>query len=247
MTAPMQYLLDGTDLANFARTLVTLTGDLPVVGDDDAVPYRPGEVFRRRVAGAGSIQIGMLVDGADGSGNNTVEQWQRNFADLKALVWGTQAARTLTRRMNTPSGVVESAASVALASLPSASMQGDRACLTTVEFKVLDGYLYGTSDVSISSPGTVTVQGDARTTRMTITLGAGVTLTNTTTGAAVTNNGAGTATIDVQNWTATIGGAASQGSISWPASGHDFWFDLAPGSNVLTGAATIVYRPAYLP
>lgn len=241
----IQYLLDGVDLENFARTITDLTAALDIVGDDQAVPSRPGETFRRRTAGAGDLQLGLVVGGEDGSGGDSVQQFLANWTGLKALTWRANAARTLTRRLTLPGGTVEASSPCTLVSLPQAAMQGAKACTTVLDFKLLNGYLYGTSDVTITSPGTVTVTGDARTAHLVVTMAAG-TLTNTTTGAVLTYSGSGTAVIDVLNWTASNGADVS-GDVSWPAAGHDLWFDLDPGSNVLTGTASIAYRPAYLP
>lgn len=242
----IQYLLDGTDLENFARTIATLTSDLPIIGADDQVPYRPGGVFRRRTAGIGDVQLGLVIGGEDGSGGDTVQQFLTNWKTLTSLVWNLDATHTLTRNRTLASGVEASSAQATLNALPQQTMQGAKACTTVLDFSLLDGYFYGTTDVTISSPGTVTVQGDARTARMTVTMAAG-TLTNTTTGAILVYSGSGTATIDVLNWTATSGGFDVSSELSWPQAGHDYWFDLAPGSNVLTGTASIAYRPAYLP
>jgi len=247
MTAPLQYLLDGVDVANYARTLLTNGTDLPMVGDDNAVPFAPGAKFRRRTPGPGELQIGLLINGTNDAGDpETVAQWQQNWADFKAFVWRPETARTLTRRLLTPSGVVESSALVTLNQLPQETMQSDRTCTTVLDLRVLDGYLYDTAAVTVTAPGTDTIAGEARTNRLIITMGAG-TLTNTTTGAILTYSGAGTVTIDVANWTATSGGSSVIGDLSWPAAGHDCWFDLDPGANVLTGTASIEYNAARLP
>lgn len=245
----LQYLLNGVDVENYARILTTIGAGMSIVGGDDAVPFRPGEIFQRRTAGPGDLLLGLSVSGADGtSGDDSIRQYLANWAGLKALCWDPNTPKTLVRRTTLPDGsVVEAASPATLNAFPQENKQGPHACLTVLDFKLLDGYLYGTSDVTVTSPGTVSVLGDTSTTRMVITMAAGATLTNTTTGASLHYSGTGTVTVDVQNWTATAGGSPAAGFLSWPASGHDYWFDLAPGANVLTGVASIAYRPAYLP
>jgi hypothetical protein len=189
----------------------------------------------------------LLIEGTPaGGGTQTVAAWQANWQAFLARAWQPRKTRTLTRRLTTPGGVVEATAQITLNAYPSRDMQGDRACTTVLDLKLLDGYLYDTTQQTVNAPGAVTIAGDAATSAMTISMAAG-TLTNTTTGAVLTYTGTGTASIDVANWTATAGGVDVTADVSWPAAGHDLWFDLDTGANTLTGTATIVYSPAYLP
>lgn len=118
-----------------------------------------------------------------------------------------------------------------------------------VEFMLLDGVWYGPeADVFALAAGTdtLTMEGDTRTHRMTITFNSGASpvLTNLTNGSSVTYAGtpAG-ATIDVSTMQVT-GGDASL--FSWT---RRLPFRLEPGPNLLSlssGSVVITPTPAYL-
>lgn len=115
-----------------------------------------------------------------------------------------------------------------------------------VEFLNLDGLWYG-EEVTDDAPGTLTVAGDVRTHRMTITLhGTDVVLTNVTTGSVLSYAGStGTGvTIEVETARMVTGSVANVG---W---NQRLPFRLTPGENILTcsagDTADITYQPAYL-
>lgn len=113
-----------------------------------------------------------------------------------------------------------------------------------VEFLLLDGLWYGPG-VTVSAPGTRTVDGDVRTHRMTITLtGTNPVLTNTTTGSVLSYTGDATGGVTIEVETAHV----VSGSVALFSWNQRLPFRLTPGDNVLTctGTASLTYQPAYL-
>lgn len=110
--------------------------------------------------------------------------------------------------------------------------------LVATDFTLLSPWHPTSSTAIPSASGTVSVIGDIRTEKMTITFSSAATLTNATNGAWLQVSGAGT--VDVENfWSAT---ALAGFNRARP-------FRLEPGSNALSlsaGTASIAYYPAYL-
>ena len=175
------------------------------------------------------------------------ETWGHANQRYRNMIQACKPGRdvVLTRRREYPSNVVEEQtcrARYIQSSLTRPQVAENQA---VVDFVNLDGLWYG-DEVIEAAPGTLTVPGDVRTHRMTVTLtGTDPVLTNTTTGSVLsyTGDATGGVTLEVDSVTVLSGSVANW---SW---NQRLPFRLLPGENVLTvtgGTASITYQPAYL-
>lgn len=242
-------LIDGTDIKVPGKRLLRVWEDVletPLLrGDDltvtdadgqDSVDERPFDAFNL------NIQL-VLKDATDALYNEA-----RRVLTRMCKPDGTV---TLTRRLAYTAANEEHTATARYLSglKPSAMFAMVDSDLTLV-FKVLDGFWSGPTDTVTT--GAVTVLGDVRTRRMTITFTGGTnpTLTNSTTGDSVTWTGTVGGTpvvVDVETMTATQGGTDVSGALTWA---RTFPMTLAAGTNNLSltggGSVSTSYTPAYL-
>lgn len=244
MSSPL--LFGGVDPAAYGvivETLDGLVGGPPLQGGDLVVPGRAGAVsVGELLAGPRPIQVGAAVVADD---SPTL------LADVQAFcqaVYGQGLPYTLTRQLDTsPMQTTAGLARYVSGLSPDRLGAVGARCAFTV--LLLDGYFYDTaaSTTTVTTAGgTVTVGGQARTRRMTLTF-TGVSgawtmvLTNTTTGVSVTLTGSGTTpvVVDVEAFTAVQGGTNVIGNVAH--SGDNYFMVLAPGNNVftLTGGASV--------
>jgi hypothetical protein len=232
-------LVDGVDISSAARIIQVWDGahtSADLRGGDLVVPGRDGVVAADRPFDVATLSIGMQVRGSS---------LLTGFNDeLRTLVGICKPGRTVTlsRRMSYSAGNETHTATGRYLSGLTPSLATPALGKLVVNFAVLSGVWHGSS-VSVS-PGTVTIAGEVRTKKITLTLPGAGTLTNSTTGVSVTVTAA--ATLDVEAGTST--GTLSDVVASGDPLGA--WFTLVPGSNTITwsgaGTPTIAYRPAYL-
>lgn len=229
--------VDGVDLATRVSCIQSLDGiySTPNVrGSNLIIPGVDGEIFLPKSFDANVIELAIMINGTSNSDFNQAYRSLRRLIPPGKLL-------TLGRRL-TYGGVTEDhTAQGEYVSGLTPSVQLLRFGKATIGLKVLEGIWYSSSTFATGT-GSVTINGDVRTHRMTITMSPG-TLTNNTTGTTLTYAGTGSATIDVESMTAKEGTNDTSSKLVW---NQTYPFELAPGLNSISGTASIVYRAAYL-
>ena len=243
-------LLDGTDIRSAGvRLLRGWEGALAVPdlrGDDVTVPDTDGDTWvGERPFNAFQVNLPIGLQGGGQAGFNDARRALIRLVKPDGLV-------TATRRLPFGAGTEDHTASARYVSgLDPTAMFAMVDGELTLALKILTGLWYGPS-VTISSTGSVTVLGDVRTRRMTITLTGGTnpTLTNTTTGDSLTWTGTVGGTpivISNETITATQGGTNVSGLLSHT---RTYPMTFAAGANTLAltggGSFSVAYYPAYL-
>jgi hypothetical protein len=250
--------VDGHSLQTYAFNIQTWGGDAqapPALrGADTTVPYMPGRAWTQRVPDSRTITLGMWVVGANPDGTvpengSSREIFERNFAQLRALLWTPRRQINLTkrfRRFGDPK-VYTATAKAQFVSGLNPVMNGRTRANFTVDLLLSDPYFYGpeeTLDIDPQKPvEEFTVLGDDRTMAINTEI-TGLTkrlrITNeteeelwfeydralTTGQKAVIRNAEFSATHD-------INGSPSPSSGSVTHSGDIFWMYLNPGRNKL--------------
>lgn len=164
------------------------------------------------------------------------------WSKIRALRRRTKPGRDVTLTRYMPGGESDTLVS----QLATARRVGDTVVWTdgapqavvATDFTLLSPWHPSTATSIASASGSVSVDGDIRTEKMTITFSAAATLTNSTNGAWLTVTGAGD--VDVEDfWESTVLAGFNRARP----------FRLEPGSNTLVlsaGTASIDYYPAYL-
>lgn len=246
------YLVDGTALA---ATGVTLTHDgsglWSGITEEIVVSTAPG-------SDGGDI-VGGLVRPFTHSTMYTVRaaNFAAVWAGIRALRRRCKPRRTvtLTRQMPDPDGTDANTPATATARRQTDRIDwlGSTAAVVDIDWLVTSGPFLGAAVAIAALTGTVSVNGDVPTRKMTVTLAAGAarTVTNSTNGYWFTFSTTVPASgilIDVLARTATAitGGADYSRYLSW---GKAHPMQLEPGSNVIAvsaGTASASYQPAYL-
>jgi hypothetical protein len=241
-------LFDGTDIKTAGvQSIEVWDGVLStpsVRGDDEHVPLMDGDLYVDKPFDAHQIGIGLVLS----AGSKTL--FNDTFRTLRRLV-KVDGTVTLTRRLSYTAGNEEHTCTARYVSgldpTLSSAMAVGRLVLV---MKNLGGLWYGPA-VTIGT-GASTVTGDVRTRKLTVTFTGGTnpTLTNTTTGEALTWTGAVGGTpvvVDVGNLSASQGGTDVSAGLSWTKT---FPLTLRAGSNTLSlaggGSVSVAYSPAYL-
>lgn len=248
--------IDGVSLNTLAWNIETLGGGrlrVPSVrGENIEIDGRPGSIWVPKVSGPQLITLGMWVKDSNADGTIPAHGSQRrayneNWEALVALLFRPWELLSLTKRWYTQ-GILRSAIGLAeyVSGLEPAMIDPSSAKFT-VDLNIPETYFFGPLEshpvdtVSVGAPATVTVnnKGQDMLYDMSISLPAGSTLTNSTLGISVTNNGAATATLDVLDFQVS---GVNPGDIT---STDDYWMALKPGDNAMTGNATIDFKPNY--
>ncbi len=233
-------LIDGTDLQTSAR-IIQVWGGVHATpeqrGSGFIIPSRHGIVDDiDRPFAAGVLSLGLMLQG----GAVDVTGFNDQMRTLKTLVKPGRKV-TLTRRLTYTAGTEDQTQSARCQPFtPDMLTPNDGKFV--LNFLLLDGIWLGSS-LTPTIPATITVPGDLVTRRITLVLPGAGTLTNTTTGVSVTVTGAATLTVETK--TATI----AQSGVTTAGDPLGFWFNLAPGSNIITwsagGTPTISYKASY--
>lgn len=243
------WAVDGVPLQTFAQNISTW-GDTrqappPMRGDDLTIPHAVGQRWLPKQVEGRTITLQMWVSAANPDGTIPALGQQRanfvaNWNALRQLLWNPYREFVLTKRIQYPGDTawttVTAKAQYTGGMAP--QMHSDRMATFSTDLFLADPYFYG-PEISAGS----TILGDARTYRSTITLGAGVRLTNNTNSVWVQNTFGSTATLDVFNFKALAGGVKCASAISH--SGDKYWMALDPGPVSLTGGGSVTYQPAW--
>lgn len=234
-------IIDGTDLMSICdsiETIDTLYAVPAVRGDNNVIDGVDGEEYVDRPYGTGIYGLGLFLNGASEA------EFNSKFRQLKTLMPPGKKL-SLQRVVPLLSGNEIHQASGEYESGLNPTLQLVRFSRVSVSLKLHDGVWYDSGTRVVSGPGVVSVAGETRTHRMTFTMPAGGTITNSTTGHSVSNTATGAdITVDNEAMTATQGATDVSNTLSWTL---DHPMRLMAGNNTLTGSATtITYRAAYL-
>lgn len=237
------HYANGTAISDYA-VVQSFTLTAPnLAGEDDDVAGRVGLVEGVWVPKDADYQLGLLMLGREASGQLTRARYLENARSLRRLLFNDAQPFTYRRTLDLSSGAQDVEGPARYVSGLDVAQVAAHAGRAMVRLSLLDGFLYDRADTTVN-PGTVTVAGDARTRRMTLTLPGAGTLTNSTLGVSVTVSGA--TTLDVEAFTSSGGVGLVTGQ-----SGSDYWFEFAVGPNIVTWSGSdtpsIAYRAAHLP
>lgn len=228
-------------------------------GDNLTVPHAVGQRWMPKQADGRTITLQMWVSAANTDGSLPALDQQRanfisNWSALRQLLWNPYKQFSLTKQIQYPGETTWTTvtAQAQFAGGLAPQMHNDRMATFSTDLFLADPYFYG-PEIPVGGAaygfgpngvvqGSSVVLGDARTYRIFATLGAGATLTNSTSGISVTNNFSGSAVLDVFNFKANSGGVKCAGAIS--NSGEKYWMALDPGPVSLSGGS-VTYRPAW--
>jgi len=202
-TTETYWEVDGSSLQTYAYNIVTLGGDREAPprtrGSDITVPFKPGSNYVRKIVESRVVTLGMWVVGANPDGTiptneNLRRTYDRNWRQLRRLLWQPRRQFTLTKRFWVETADL-TAAGVNTAPLPkeglwslitvvarasfagglNPQMSGPARSSFTVDLLLSDPYFYGdeiripfsTAPADALNPGptrTVSILGDAETT-----------------------------------------------------------------------------------
>lgn len=250
--------VNGTPLQSYAYNIVSW-GDSRQApptfnGSDQIVPHRAGALWQQKSVASRVITLGMWVIGASTSGIpgygvqsslapdpgelTSRVQFETNWRTLRRLLWNPSQQITLSKTFfDDVSGKIVSAQALAEFSGGLApSMNGTTRASFTVDLTLADPYFYSL-EAQVGG-GSFIPMGDAPTTKITLELSAGQTITNNTNGVWVKNAGSSGTMLDVYNFTSSngLGNIAHGGAYEW--------MRIDPEPTTLSGSVT--YIPAWL-
>lgn len=242
--------VNDTPWSNYARIVQlwdNVIGAPPLRGDTDEIQGRAGGVDVPRWVGPRVITVGTVLIGDDEDGEilpGSRPQYVANHREFARLLWNRRLPFTLRRRLILPDdSFVDHVAQTRYLDGLAGDPLAYNAAKAAISLELLDGYYYDEDPIPVALPGTVTVDADDDTHRMTVTLPGAGTLTNTTLGVAVTVSAA--TVLDVEEVTSSGGeGLVTAQTLD------DYFFVLAPGPNVITwtgaAGASLSYRGPHL-
>lgn len=214
----------------------------PFRGSDITVPGLRGRTFAAQDYDAYTFSVPLEVLGSSQA------DLQDRLANLRALAESTTTSLTVSRVLPTGSGDLTTTCTARCRMSEVGARTGLASARAALEITNLDGAWYG-AEVTVNNPSsgiaTPTVTGTTTTRKVRLSFPGGGTLTNNTTGVAITV---------ATNGTINVASRALSGGITLAdieATGDPFgaWFNLAPGLNDLfwdgTTPWTVYYRPAY--
>lgn len=250
---------------------VSSEGIPPRRGDNFAVPYRHGELWRPKQYAARSLALAMWVTSTDIDGNEaSTEQGQRaqlrdNIEALKVLFSAYDRQLTITRTIRLSTGLVTryclAECTGTLDFVPDTVPDAIR---FAVELKMADPFWYDLNDTVGNVPfagATITNPGTTRAQYMTIVLNGPLTNPRLNNAAGSRNvwvayqgtiAGGASVVLDTNDFTALTNlGANVISAVSH--SGTSQWMELIPGGNPMSfpvgsgsGNAVITYKAPYL-
>lgn len=271
VTTDRYWAVDGYSLQSYAFNITSWGGDRQAPpsfrGENVTIPFRTGAAFVPKVVDERTMTLGMWVQGCneDGSAPTTLDkraQFEANWTKLRSLLWQPYRQIALSKRVVYPDGTLHTVTAQAqFAGGLNLSMTGSQRADFTVDLRLADPYFYGDPiNVSVGTSSLVTVLGDARTTKITMSIPgpkSNPTIALATAGPSpylryngtITNGSA--VAIDVEAATATYyGDGVTQVRTGLVTNGNAFeWFHLDPGTvNVLSasGSFSMTYQPAFL-
>ena len=267
------FKVDGVSLKTLAFNIETRSGwdGLPPKrGDNQEVPYRPGQVWQPKEWDQRVLPLKMWVIGCNEDGTlPTVEsrraRYNSNLQKLRKLFATRHRELALERTLDLPGGaVVTTGLGEVMSTMDSTTVAGATRGTFTVDMQMADPLWYGAQVTeSVTSAGlTIVNVGEDIAAKMTISLIGPLVyprLKNTTNGIDVrfngTISGGQTVVLDTDAFTALNGVTNVIGNIRH--AGSPWWMKLMPGNNAMTldnwqggavgaGSVSVVYKPTYL-
>lgn len=268
------WTADGTLLNTYAKNIRTLSdrsGLPPTRGDNEKIPYRPGQLWVPKLFDQRTVPLQMWIVGCDDDGalptaHSRRAQLNANEDELLRLFGVRHRLVEFVRIKDMPDGplTLTGRAECSNPMSPSTMAGGTRATLT-VDLTMPDPFWYGPEEtVSITSSGaTVTNPGSGESLDMELSLIGPLTnprLVNSTTGIEVRYSGTistgQTVVLDTANFTALLDGSTNVIGLVRHV-GAPQWMKLFPGANTMAlnnwqggsvgaGSVSLTYRPPYL-
>jgi hypothetical protein len=245
---PIYWEASGISLQTHRWAIESFGGNRNAVpnkrGENYQLAFRPGRTRTKKFREQRVLDLAMWCQPFDEDGDaipgmSAEAAMHQNWTDLMML-FDTEDEFPLVKRW-WDEGVVKSATAQAeLLDAPAPEMIDATSMRFTVSLTLADPYFY--VPVSAQAVGSITVQGNAPTSHVVLTMGNG-----RITGADgnwIQYNGSGTATVDCFAGTAKVGVSYVNGLLE---RNPEFpqWMGLYPGVNALTGSGTIAYDAAY--
>ena len=267
--------VDGVSLQTLCTNLSTWGGDREGVpgmrGEDTLIPYRAGRRWVEKVVDSRTMGLKGWVVGAAPDGTiGDVETFRANWRRLRSLLWTPGRQFALTRRWLDPTtGLLLTATTMGeFAGGLSPEMTGPNRAYFTVDVHLADPYFYGEPvvidlDLAVNAVKTVTILGDAPSTKITVDYVGPLTSPQVTVTDVVPQvwvryldlPDGSNLHLDVDLFRALQddGGIVTSVVGNVRHDGHPAWLHFVPGVRDLAltatagaGTARITYRPAYL-
>lgn len=280
-TTSEYWEINGTPIQEYGFNVTSWGGDLqappPLRGSDLTIPYRPGEVLQKRRPTGRTLTFNMWLVGAQPGGEAALPPDPYSYKDyfrymwsaLRSLMWNGGNPVTITKRWKdlTTGTILSATATGIFANGLSPSMTGNARANFSVEFYLPDPFFYGAEETinfgATSAPQVAAIiKGDYETTAITLEMNGArnnIRLTNNSEAIYVNVNQnlseGQKVVLDIDKWTATKNPGVSEANVIGAVSnfGHEFWFALRPGSQILTlssssgtGTAVLKYKPRYI-
>lgn len=274
ITTEEYWDIDGTALNTLAWNIETLSGRISVPqlrGENIAVPYRAGRVWRPKTPDSRIISLAMYVLGCDAdgrvpeTGTTRRAEFNQNMDALQRLYYRSDRQLQLTKRWRMDSGLLSAVALAEPASEMQVAMMGRFGGRMVLDLLLADPFFYGTQlnpTIAKDTPTNVLNAGHERVTKMTIRFNGPLTnpvLTNSTPTPDIAVSYTGVigggewVELDTDLFTAVDDGAANViAGVDHDGSLH--WMELLAGvNNSLTltassgsGNVTVTYKPPYV-
>lgn len=276
-----EYLsIDGESLQTYAYNITTWglsrESTPPLRGENIVVPGRAGSIFVPKVVASRVISLSMWVQGSDKdgfapTGGSRVAEFQRNYKNLRRLLFTPDREVTITKRFREYGSdtLIVATGKAQLGNPIQPTMNGRARAIFTVDLEMADPFFYGNevtvpAFTGVNQQQTITVPGDYRTSSIKLEInGARNSPRIVTTAGGKTLDfrynyslGSGDkATVDVPSFeviTTPAAGSAFRSAGLITHSGDPLWMSLAPGSNTLaltsssgTGSIVVKYKPVW--
>ena len=278
-TTTTYWDVDGVPLNTYAWNIETKGGSRGGVpthaGENQALPYRAGSIWREKVPEARALSLEMWVIGKNDDGTESTEgqerQYNENMALLRTMFWrfgGQQFALTKRWKDPTTGSVISATAQAELVGPLEPTMFGPNSCDLSVDLVLADPFFYGDTVNTIINAGapatTLFLAGDSKTTGNNLTLTfngelVSPTLSNSTPDpdiavqvGAVIDVG-DSIVLNVNDFTATRSSDSENVIGTVAHTGARQWMVLHRGNNVLTltslagsGNVVLSHKPVYL-
>jgi hypothetical protein len=252
-----QWLVDGNPLSTWAYNIESIGGrqSVPVRGGTNAlVPFRPGEVWKPKIARPHTLSLGMWIRSSDQEGITPKTavgrraQFNENLRALKQLFYNTERPLTLSRGIRFLTGIEFFTTQVECYSNLEPTMVGPNFGRMVIELNMLSPYWEkGSSTQTIPNGligGIVNNPGDDRTIKILLNVRptgvinpGSVSITNHSysppikVGIPTPATGV-VSSLDVENFFYSRGGDMT---VNWQSTlnytGSSFWMELKKGEN----------------
>jgi hypothetical protein len=270
------WAVDGESLQTYAKNIETWGGDREAPpslrGDDITIPNQPGDIWQPKMPEARVITLSMWVNGADDNGNRPTDGnrralFEKNFKDLRRLLWTPRRQIKLTKRFRIygTNTIVEAEAMAQYNGGLSPQMFGPHSAKFSVDLRLADPYFYALpKTLPMTGAHSLTVLGDDDTRVINLAITGSrqnVKIRNNTIGVEMLYNSSlltgAVANIDVRKYTSVTTPGTGQPAFKSVGyvrhSGSPSWMVLRPGVNNLvlssangTGPTIMTYREAWL-